>query len=165
MKKLVYLKAWRENEPPNIICVHKSNEEEVLNIFANFKFRISIENFNDGKSIALIKNDYSVPDTYFYYEVLNLLLQNCYELVEKVKSRFEWYKNRIEQDQLKRKPKEEPQTQNTQQYIWWCRENGCEITLNACKKCRFTNCGISCEPQRAVIEEKDGKEYVKIIRR
>ena len=99
----------------------------------------------------------------FWYKAFNILLENEYEFTEKVKSRYEWYKSQIE------KPKEPIEEikpfEDKTKYILWCYENGCETTFKACSKCRFTNRGISCEPKTAVIEEKDGKQYVRILKR
>ena len=160
MKKLVYMKSWREGEKANVICIHKSNKEEVIKLFENFKHRIDVVDFNDEVSIALLNNDFNVTNTMFWYNVFNILIENEYEFTESVKSRYEWYKEQI-------KPKEpieeEKPLEDKTKYILWCWEDGCETTLRACSKCRFTNRGIKCEPVNVVKEIKDGKEYIRRV--
>ena len=163
MKKLVYTKSWREDEKPNVICIHKSNKEEVIKLFENFKHRIDIVDFNDGVSVALVYNDYRIEKTVFWHKAFNILLENEYEFTESVKSRYEWYKEQIEKPKEPIEEVEKPLEDKTK-YILWCWENGCETTLRACSKCRFTNRGIKCEPKTAVIEEKDGKQYVRVLK-
>jgi hypothetical protein len=162
MKKLVYLKAWRENEKP-VICIHKSYKEEVIKLFEKFGYRIDIHDFNDGVSIALLNHDFIVTSTMFWYKALNVLLENEYEFTESVKSRYEWYKSQIEKPQEPIQEVEKP-IEDKPNTILWCSENGCETTLTACKKCRFTKRGITCNPKKVVIEEKDGKQYVRILK-
>lgn len=162
MEKLVYLKSWRETEKANVVCVHKSNKEELEQLFEDYKYKIEIVDFNDDKSVALLNHDYSVSASKFWFNVFNVLLDNNYKFTNAVQSRFEWYKSKIEfskQEPILVVEKEQVKT------ILWCWENGCETTLTACKKCRFTKNDIECQPQRAVIEERDGKTYVRILRR
>lgn len=160
MKKLVYTKSWREGEKANVICIHKSNKEEIIKLLKNH--RVDIVDFNDGVSIALMYNDYRVEKTEFWVKVFELLLENGYEFTNAVQSRFEWYKAQIEK--TKEIIEEEKPLEDEPQYILWCWENGCETNYKACSKCRFTKSGISCEPKKAVIEEKDGKQYVRIVK-
>ena len=174
MKKLVYLKAWRETEKPNVVCVHKSNKEELITLFKNFEYKIDIVNFNDDKSVALYYNDYNITKIEFWFKVFELLLKNGYKFTDTVQSRYDWYKSKIEeeieskkQEEFKRlKEQEELKkalAQKQTNTILWCWENGCETTLTACSKCRFTNRGITCEPVKVVIETKNGKQYIRRV--
>jgi hypothetical protein len=179
MKKLVYAKVYPLNKNAYGICVNKEFEEEIKQIFNGYKYKIKFRYFSESylfedvsdNSLEIQYDDYTISKVDFWYDVLTVLIEHGYELIGKVKSRYEWYKSKIEeekQEQLKRLTEQEEiqkaiaeKQANT---ILWCWENGCETTLTACKKCRFTNRGISCEPKRAVIEEKDGKQYVRIIK-
>ena len=148
------MKSWRETEKPNVICIHKSNKEEVIKLFENFKYKIDVVDFNDDKSIALVYNDYRIEKIEFWVKVFELLIENEYEFTESVKSRYEWYKLQIEKPkELIEEVKPIEDKPNT---ILWCWENGCETTLSACKRCRFTSHNFNCQPKKAVIEEKDG---------
>lgn len=175
MKKLVYFKAWRESEKPNVVCVYKSNKEEITTLFENFKYKVDIVDFNDDKSIAITNNDFNANPLKLWIKVFETLLENGYELTSAVLNRFEWCKKqiqekleadaeRVKQKEIKRLKEKEELEKELSSTILWCWEDGCKTTLSACKRCRFSKRGVRCEPKKAIIEKIDGKEYVRILR-
>lgn len=169
MERRVYIRSWKTNSNSRIYCLNKGCREEVENLFKNFKYRLSIEDFDDDKSICFIKNDNSVSDREFWYLVFTVLKDNGYEFSSYLTTRYAWYESehlkaeeqkRLEQEkrelEKQEKERQEKIKQEESEYGLFCNKYGCLTNIGYCiNKCKYnTQYNMNCRPERVKIKKE-----------
>lgn len=161
MTKKVYIKSYKTNPYSRILCINKECLEEVKNLFQDFKYKLKIEDFDDSKSICILKNDYNVSDREFWYCVLTILKNSDYEFSSYVNSKYTWYESehlKAEEEKRLKTEKQESLQQPKEriEYGYFCDKYGCLTNITYCKnKCRYNlKYNLNCKPRKVIIKKE-----------